>query len=840
MRYTLFCLLLLLVVACPADAQTAPSPVATPGAQETPRVAATPGPQATPPVAATSGARVVPPDKSQPVTLPRFEKPPVIDGALNEDVWKQAAVFKDFYQTYPGDNVAPSLPTEVLAGYDGKFIYFAFRAHDEPGQVRATVAKRDEIFVDDNVGMYLDTFNDRRKAYKLYFNPVGVQADAIFTEGAGDDFSVDIVMESKGIVGNDGYTVEVAIPFKSLRYKAGKDSLWGVHFFRNLQRFNAEEASWMPINRDRSGLLIQAGHIAGLEGLTEERTLEIIPSLTVSETGKRIRTIPLSSFDENPSLLDPGRILNKPIQPEAGATAKFAFASNLVLTLAVNPDFAQVEADETVITANQRFPIFFAEKRPFFLEGIENFQTSLNGQVTAVHTRAIIDPDSAIKLTGKYGRNSFGILFASDNGPGNFTDEERENPAILPAIQRFIDKNAHVGIVRLKHDIGAESSIGLIATTHNFVDRHNQLGGFDGRFRIDPKTIFSFQVLGTNSRRVFFIPEQAANIYRTGNGLAYAFNLDRNSRYWGFNFSGQGRSKFYRALLGFTPRFNTNFQNLFVRYRSEPNPKARLISWNANNSFRPTYDWQGRLQLLANESQVNFNFPLQSFFTVGYAASYERLYEEEFGQTRTPTRRGTFIGEDSERSAPRQTIYFIAGTTPNKTLSLFLRTNFTGGAFDFDFGSPPRFARVSPAALLDPNALLDPGPGRALNIASTITYQPTTALNMTLNYTKSRLVRYDTKRVAFDENIFVLRSTYQFTRFTFARARVDFSSLASNIRGQFLLGWTPNPGTAFYVGYNDDLNRNGFNPFTGQFEPGFQRNGRTFFIKATYLIRRSF
>ncbi|HYP00672.1 MAG TPA: carbohydrate binding family 9 domain-containing protein, partial [Pyrinomonadaceae bacterium] len=457
----------------------------------------------------------MPPDKAQPVTLRRFEKPPVIDGALDEDVWKQAAVFKDFYQTYPGDNIAPSLPTEVLAGFDGKFLYFAFRAHDEPGQVRATVAKRDEIFVDDNVGMYLDTFNDRRKAYKLYFNPVGVQADAIFTEGAGDDFSVDIVMESKGIVGNDGYTVEVAIPFKSLRYKAGKDSLWGVHFFRNLQRFNAEEASWMPINRDRSGLLIQAGHFTGLEGLTEERTLEIIPSLTVSETGKRIRTIPLSELGANPALLDPGRFLNKPIEQEAGATAKFGFASNLVLTLAVNPDFAQVEADETVITANQRFPIFFAEKRPFFLEGIENFQTSLNGQVTAVHTRAIIDPDTAIKLTGKYGKNSFGVLFASDNGPGNFTEEERENPAIQPVIERFIDKNAQVGILRLKRDIGKESSIGLIATTHNFVDRRNHVGGVDGRFRLDPQTIFSFQVLGTNTRRVFFIPEQAANIFRT-------------------------------------------------------------------------------------------------------------------------------------------------------------------------------------------------------------------------------------------------------------------------------------------------------------------------------------
>lgn len=828
MRRELFCLILILICVSAAQAQTIVSPVTGPAAPDTRQV--------------STGRNVVivPPEKTQPVRLVRFEKPPVIDGQLNDDVWTQAAVCKDFFQTSPGDNIAPSRQTEVLIGFDEKFLYFAFRAHDDPGQVRATVAKRDEIFSDDNVGMYLDTFNDQRKAYKLYFNPVGVQADAIFTEGGGDDFSVDIVMESKGVVGSDGYTVEIAIPFKSLRYKAGKDALWGVHFFRNIQRFNGEETSWMPLSRDRSGLLNQAGHLTGLENLTKARTLEVIPSITIAEAGRRVRTIPPFLLNNDPTLLDPGRLLNEPIKPEAGVTAKLALASSVVLSLAVNPDFAQVEADETVVTANQRFPIFFSEKRPFFLEGIENFQPELNGQVTAVHTRAIIDPDIAIKLTGKRGKNSFGILFASDNGPGNFSEDERTDPDILPIIQPFLDKNAQIGILRLKRDIGKESSIGMIATSYNFVDRHNQLAGIDGRFRLNPQTVLSFQVFGTNTRRIFFIPELAANIFRTGNGFAYAFNLDKDGRYWGYNWSGQGRSKFYRASVGFTPRVNTNFQNLFIRYNSEPQPKARLISWNANNSVRPTFDWQGRLQSVTNESQINLNFPLQTFLGGGLAFSYERLFEEEFGQTRTPTRVGTFIGDDSERGSPRKTAYIFGGTTPNKIISLYLRLQFTGGSFDFDFGALPRYQRVSPAALLDPNALLDPGPGRSFSVVSNITYQPTNALRMSLDYTKSRLVRYDTKLVAFDDNIYTLRSTYQFTRFTFARARIDFDSLASNIRGQFLLGWTPNPGTAFYVGYNDDLNRNGYNPFTGQIEPGFRRNGRTFFIKTSYLFRRSF
>jgi len=160
--------------------------------------------------------------------------------------------------------------------------------------------------------------------------------------------------------------------------------------------------------------------------------------------------------------------------------------------------------------------------------------------------------------------------------------------------------------------------------------------------------------------------------------------------------------------------------------------------------------------------------------------------------------------------------------------------------FDFDFGSGSKFPRVSPAALADPNALLDPGPGDAFNLELGGEYKPTNGLTMSLNYSKNRLTRNDTHLLAFTDNIYSFRSTYQFSRFVFTRARIDYDTLGSNARAQFLFGYTPNPGTAFYVGYNDDLTRNGFNPFTGQLEPGFRRNGRTFFIKMSYLFRKSF
>src|SRR5437016_4558795 len=183
---------------------------------------------------------VIPPEKAKPIVVPRFDKPPVIDGKLDDEVWKHAAIFKDFFQTQPGDNIAPSRITEAMIGYDAKTLYLGFHCYDEPDKVRATVAKRDEVFGDDNVRVFLDTFNDQRRAYVLGWNALGIQQDGIMTEGSGTDFSVDIVMESKGMITSDGWTVEVAIPFKSLRYEAGKDKLWGIHIWRNFFRFNDE------------------------------------------------------------------------------------------------------------------------------------------------------------------------------------------------------------------------------------------------------------------------------------------------------------------------------------------------------------------------------------------------------------------------------------------------------------------------------------------------------------------------------------------------------------------------------------------------------------------------
>jgi hypothetical protein len=260
--------------------------------------------------------------KKAAVQIPKFTAAPVIDGILNDEVWQNAAVFGDFLQISPGDNVAPTNPTEFMMAYDSKNLYMAYKVKQDPSTVRATVARRDNIFNDDYVLVYIDTFNDQRQAYVIFFNPLGIQADGTYTEGRGEEYSVDILMESKGVLTSDGFTIEAAIPFKSLRYEAGKDKKWGLHIFRRVKYMNNEYNSWMPDNRSINGTLNQAGLITGMEGIETTRQLEINPSFTVSQTGRRSRF----TFGEinNPA----GRFVNEGVKGEFGMTAKFGLTSD--------------------------------------------------------------------------------------------------------------------------------------------------------------------------------------------------------------------------------------------------------------------------------------------------------------------------------------------------------------------------------------------------------------------------------------------------------------------------------------------------------------------------------
>ncbi|HMJ08992.1 MAG TPA: DUF5916 domain-containing protein [Pyrinomonadaceae bacterium] len=833
----------------------------------------------------------IPPEKANPVTVPKMGLPIVIDGKPDEEAWKDAAVFKDFYQTAPGDNVAPSKPTEVRMMYDEKYLYVSFKCWDEKDKIRATVAKRDEVFGEDNVRMWLDTYNDRRRAYVFGFNPFGVQQDGIYTEGQGADFSVDIVMESKGVIEDWGWSVEVKIPFKSLRYTAGKGKLWGFNVARNIDRFNDEFDQWLPDDRNISGFLIKHGKITGLDGIKYERTLEIVPSVTISETGSRKRTVPNAGFAQlgpydpifNPiGIQDPGRFVNDGVKHDIGVNLKYTLSPNVTFDAAINPDFAEIEADAPVVSANQRFPIFFQEKRPFFLEGKDIFDSPLQ----PFYSRTIVDPDFAAKLTGKVGKNTFGFLAASDNAPGNYSEDERGElfvcqnlrqgdidggrPPRQCGIEEFVDKNAFFSVLRVKHDIGAENNVGFFATARMFPKNRNFTGGFDGKFKLDPKTVMTFQVLGTHSRKFFYDPETDENKYRTGNGFGYYWSLDYTKDLRGWFAEAVGRTSDYRADAGFTRRNNSNTYFFANRLSTKSKPKATIIRADWQQFLRYGFDWKGRRQQALLANALNLALQGNVFMNIEAGLQWEDIYEDEFGPKRNSAtgQSGGFAGAPSRSTREP---YFSVNINKNVSKRLFIY-GFVGSifnAFDYDFGGGSRYPRASPAfqAYLsspeyaqyisqlylyqaDPTTVpypdfpsppaLDPGRGWQFDLNAGAEYKPIDPLRLSIDYTKSSLKRNDTGDFAFDTNIFTLRSTYQFTRFTFVRARWDYDTLQANASGQFLFGWNPNPGTAFYVGYNDNFNYKGFSPFTGQPESGFERNSRTFFIRASYLFRKSF
>lgn len=784
----------------------------------------------------------LPAEKASPVSVPKIGAGVAVDGRLDEEAWKNAAVFKDFYQTYPGDNTAPSRPTEVLMMYDEKHLYLGFKCWDEKDKVRATVAKRDAVFGEDNVRIWLDTYNDQRRAYVFGFNPLGIQQDGIYTEGRGADFSVDIVMESKGVIEDWGWSVEVKIPFKSLRYSAGKGKLWGFNAARNIDRFNDEFTQWMPDDRNVSGFLIKHGKITGLDEIKYEPTLEVVPSITISETGSRVQSNEVAT----------GRFVNQPIKQDIGVTLKYSLSPNVTLDAAINPDFAEIEADAPVITANQRFPIFFQEKRPFFLEGADIFQTPL----AIYHSRSIVDPDFAAKLTGKIDKNSFGFMVASDKAPGNFSENERNDPFVRPRIDQFLDKNALFALLRVKRDIGKENNLGFFATYRDFPERKNVVASIDGRFKFTPRISSQVQIVGTHTRRCFFDPrfepdvhpEQAQRNrelcgggsfngitvagnqfqqYRTGNAVGYYANVDYSQDRRGFFAEIGGRTRDFTADVGFTRRTDTNFAFLMNRLGSKSRPKGSIIRADWRQFSGLDFDWSGRLQKWRIGTNTSLSLQRTMFVFFEGGASYEKLYEEEFGLKRMPTRPFGTFSNAPVRASWQQWLYAEVGQTLSKQIYYYAWAHFGNNSFDYFF--PTGDGRINP------------GPGKSWDSEIFIEWKPVTPLRSSVSYRKSRLVRDDNRVRSFDSDLISVRSTYQFTRFLFTRVRLDYNSTARNYASQLLFGWNPSPGKALYIGYNDNFNYNGFNPYVAnQIDRGFERNSRTFFIRMSYLFRKSF
>ena len=448
------------------------------------------------------------------VTIPRIEATATIDGHLDEPVWAQATRLADFHQYQPVDSRPAEERTEVLVWYAPNAIHFGIIAHDrDPGSIRATVADRDNLDADDIITIYLDTFNDHRRAFFFTVNPLGAQSDGVRSEGgfsAGSlfggsiDKSPDYLWQSKGQLTDSGYVVEIRIPFKSLRYPGNGGQQWGLNIVRKTQRTGYED-TWTDTRRANASFLTQSGIVSGLHDLTRGIITEIQPFVTAQTNGTRTS----SGFDRDK------------IDPSFGVNLRLGLASNLSLDATWNPDFSQVESDVSLVTVNERFALFFPEKRPFFLEGIELFATPNQ----LVYTRQITNPLAGGKVTAKFGRYNLAQLVAMDEQPG---------------------ANALHTITRVRRDIGVNSTGGVTVTTRDHDGAVNRVVAGDLRIVFAKLYYVAGQLGGSWTRSA-----QGAELRSSP---LWEGEFDRTGRKWGFNYKLTGIGNDFEAQSGFLQR----------------------------------------------------------------------------------------------------------------------------------------------------------------------------------------------------------------------------------------------------------------------------------------------
>jgi hypothetical protein len=709
-------------------------------------------------------------DAASSVRVVKLTTPPKVDGVLSEGEWGAAASCELRYQTEPGDNAPASERTDVFLAYDREHLYVAFRAFDrEPAALRARVARRDDVFLDDHVSVFLDTFDDRRRAYVFHFNPLGVQADGVYTESETQNLTWDGIVESKGAITADGYVIEAAIPFKTLRFQGGKDRRWGLHVRRWIAR-RSERVSWRPISRDRSGYLIQMGSLAGLEEIYGGRTLDLIPTLTVSANGER-----------EPGAAGAGAArLNNVNRVEPGLTAVYALTPNLSVAAAVNPDFSQVEADAPQISVNQRFPLFFPEKRPFFLEGAEVFRSLHNAAPRIVDTRQIVDPDWGVKLTGKIGKNTVGFLSAADRAPGL---------RVAPSTPEYGEK-ARFNIFRYQRDVLSQAALGLFVTDRRFAGSANTLVAVDGRARFLEKHTVAFQFAQTWTGEGGGGATPRAS--RKGGATYFVYNFAGRTWDWGFSDSHVARD--YRPGAGFQSR--TGYDRYYSYVGRTHRPKGE--SWYV--SVRPFV-----VGLLLRDARGRAD---DSFLDPGLDIKFARgvsLYAYH------SNRRDFFAGRGHATSA-----YVFSYTVDS-----FKRVSF-GGRLEFGTGVnfDPARAEV----------------GRALDNTLRVTLKPNDRINSEFLLLKSSLTARAGGERFFNQEIYRNRTTYQFTRFSALRSILEYDTAERRFGASLLYGYTPRPNTALFVGYSDLL-FNGLDPLEGRRAPGLFRQRRTLFAKLSYNFR---
>jgi uncharacterized protein DUF5916 len=709
--------------------------------------------------------------------LQRAVAPIQVDGSLADEGWKDATVIALPYEYFPGDNIPAPVRTEFLVTFGEEHLYLAFRAFDpEPGGIRAHLADRDAITTfqqDDHVGFILDPFNDERRGFQFRVNPLGVQADAVFSELEGiEDFSWDAIWESAGRITAEGYEVEVAIPFNQLRFpRTEAAQTWGFDAFRSWPRSVRHRIAAKYTDRNRACILCQADKLTGLAGMTPGRNLEFDPTLTGHRTDRR-DTFPGGPLD------------NGDAKADLGLTARWGITPNLILNATVNPDFSQVEADVAQLDVNTRFALFFPEKRPFFLEGIDFFATPLN----TVFTRTIVDPAGGLKLTGKSGANAYGVFIARDE----------VNNILLPSNQgsdfASLDAKVTSAVARYRRDVGGTHTLGAMYAGRESSGYHNRVFGLDAFLRPGAADTVRVQALRAQTANPAGVVDLAGHGREAFAGNALYADYNHISRHW-FWFAGyQDLGRDFRADSGFVPRVDIRQldANLGRIFDGRPGGWFAQMQLGAQGQRIENHD--GLLTDQDLYAFLNYQGPLQSVAQLQLHRTKERFAGRLFEYTRV---NGLFE------------------LRPSGDLRLNLDTR-VGGSVDY------ANARQGDVVSLNPRVEYRLGRSLEVHLGHTLERLSVAGGRLfTANLTQGRLV-YHLGTRAF------ARAILQYTDVDRVAARfLDVVEPRSKrLFSQLLFSYKVNPQTVLLVGYSDN--------YSGRRDVSLTQADRTFFLKLGY------
>jgi hypothetical protein len=729
-----------------------------------------------------------------------------------------------FTQQQPSDGTPATESTEIYLGYDLNNLYIVWVCRDSnPRAIRGHLTRREAVTPpdDDYVELTLDTFHDQRHGFLFDVNPLGMQADALWTEGSGADYSFDTVWDSRGKVTPTGYVTWMAIPFRSLRFHPSNDELWGVTFMRYIA--HKDETDYWPYVSSRiSGVLNQEGTISGFKDISPSHNLQFIPYASF----RNFRA--LDTRDPTQP-----RFNQIDAQGKAGLDAKIVFHDSLVLDATVNPDFAQVESDEPQNTINQRFEVFFPEKRPFFLEN-SNFFGDTNIGVfrlsQLLFTRRVADPTFGARLTGKQGPWNLGFFVADDRSPG----------LLVPRDSEFLGKRAYFAVGRVSRDFGKQNSIGVVYTDREFNGFFNRVGGIDANFRLNKNWTSWFRSVVSSTASSPLEPGVApsepnltsnspTNYQFGSNTEAVLNNIGRRLSY---ELMFQDITSNFHTDVGFVPRTDVRNASQYFHFYWRPEGK-HLVFHGPEAESHNLFDHNGVAVQQNYSFDWVFNFKPHLIVApiVGYESDILRPVD--------------FAGLPDNRKYVQHILGFVLKGSPLSKLTFNTRVF--------------RDATV----LIDVPTGMLPITGDETAITQTMSLKPTRHLQIDNTYILERVLNGRTKQSAFNNDIFRSKWNYQFTPALSVRVIGQYNGLLANpaqssltttknLNFDFLITYLPHPGTAVYAGYNSNLE----NLVPGLCEqlpdsatcipngPGLVRSnsfindGRQFFVKISYLFRR--